>query len=150
MKTTFRFPRRKSPIRNPDWKDMSFLDLDDDPFNCVQNELDHMQTCYQKMELVLKGATKLLSDCKTGNIYKEIWKLKEEDNSELKTHNTHLKLRIGNLQATVKAQDEQIRQLKAEMEAMEQIHELISHTGDVVTKAHLFDNEVKIKDHLSI
>ena len=52
---------------------------------------------YQKMELVLKGATKLLGDCKTGNIFKEIRKLKEEDNSELKTHNTHVKLRIGNL-----------------------------------------------------
>ena len=72
MKTTFRSPRRKSPIWNPDWKDMSSLDLDDNPFNRVQNELDQIQTRYQKMELVLKGATKLLGDCKTGNICKEI------------------------------------------------------------------------------
>ena len=33
---------------------------------------------------------------------------------------------------------------------MEQIREFIGHTGDVVTKAHLFDNEVKTKDHLSV
>ena len=46
MKTTFRSPRRKSPVRNPDWKDMSSLDLDDDPFNRVQNELDQVQSCY--------------------------------------------------------------------------------------------------------
>ena len=81
---------------------MSSLDLDDDPFNRVQNELDQVQTRYQKMELVLKRATKLLGDCKTGNICKEIRKLKE-DNSKLTTHNTHLKLRISNLQATAKA-----------------------------------------------
>ena len=101
------------------------------------------------MELVLKRATKLLGDCKTMNITKEIWKLKEEDNSELKTHNTHLKLRIGDLQAIVKAQDEEIRRLKAKMEGIKQIREFIGHTGDVVTKAHLFDNELKTKDHLS-
>ena len=39
-KTTFQSPKGKSPIRNPDWKDLSPLDLDDDPFSCVQNELD--------------------------------------------------------------------------------------------------------------
>ena len=102
------------------------------------------------MELVLKGATKLLGDCKTGNICKEIRKLKEVDNSELKNHNTHLKLRIGDLQATVKVQDEQIQQLKGKMEAIEQIWDFIGHTGDVVTKANLFDNEMKTKDHLLV
>ena len=102
------------------------------------------------MESVLKGATKILGDCKTRNICKEIRKLKEEDNSELKTHNTHLKLQIGDLQLKVKAQDEEIRQLKARTEAMEQIREFIGHMGDVVTKAHLFNNEVKTEDHLSV
>ena len=99
------------------------------------------------MEMVFKGATKLLGNCKTRNITKEIWKLKEEDNSELKTHNTHLKLRIGDLQ--LKVQDEEIQQLKAKAEGIEQIREFIGHTGDVVTKAHLFDNEVKTENHLS-
>ena len=92
MTTTFRSLKRKSPIWNPNWKDMSSLDLNDDPFNRVQNKLDQVQTCYQKMELVLKGATMLLGNCKTRNICKDIRKLKEEDNSEFKTHNTHLKL----------------------------------------------------------
>ena len=49
----------------------------------------------------------------------------------------------------VKAQDEEIWQLKAKAEGIEQIWEFISHTGDVVTKAHLFNNEVKTEDHLS-
>ena len=128
---------------------MSSLDLDNDPFKRVENELDQVQSRYSKMELVLEEATKLLGDCKAGNITKEIRKLKEEDNSKLKTHNTHLKLWIGNLQLRVKAQDEEIRQLKAKAEGIEQIREFIGHIGDVVTKAHLFDNEVKTEDHLS-
>ena len=74
---------------------MSSLDLDDDPFRHVQNKLDQVQSRYSKMELVIKGATKLLGNCKAGNITKEIRKLKEEDNSELKIYN--LKLTIGEL-----------------------------------------------------
>ena len=149
-KATFRSPKGKSPVRNTDGKDLSALDFYDDPFSRVQSELDHVQTRYQKMELVLKGATKLLGDCKAGNISKEIWKLKEEDNSELKTHITHLKLRIVGRQETVKAQDEKIEELKVKAEAIEQIREYIGHPGDVVNKAHLFDNEVKKEDHLSV
>ena len=42
MKTTFRSPKGKSLVRNPDWKDMSSLDLDNDSFKCVQNELDQV------------------------------------------------------------------------------------------------------------
>ena len=60
------------------------------------------------MELVIKGATKFLSDCKAGNISKEISKLKEEDSSKVKAHNAQLKIRVNDLQVTVKAQDEEI------------------------------------------
>ena len=32
LKYTYHSPKGKLPIRNPDWKDMSTLDLEDDPF----------------------------------------------------------------------------------------------------------------------
>ena len=35
MKFTFRSPKRKSPIRTLDWKDMSALDLNDEPFQQI-------------------------------------------------------------------------------------------------------------------
>ena len=38
------------------------------------------------MEAITKEASKLLGNCKAGNIIKELKKLKKEDNSELKTH----------------------------------------------------------------
>ena len=66
MKTTFQSLKGKSPVQNLDWKDMSSLDLDDDPFRRVQNKLDQVQSCYSKMKLMIKGATKLLGDCKPG------------------------------------------------------------------------------------
>ena len=32
MKFTYKSPKGKSPVRNSDWKDMSILDLEEDPF----------------------------------------------------------------------------------------------------------------------
>ena len=49
----------------------------------------------------------------------------------------------------MKVQDEEIWRLQAMTEGIEKIREFIGHIGEVVTKAHLFDNEVKTKDHLS-
>ena len=49
----------------------------------------------------------------------------------------------------MKAQVKEIQRLRAITEGIEKIREFIGHTGDVVTKAHLFDNEVKMEDHLS-
>ena len=109
-----------------------------------------MQNCYSKMELVIKGTTKLLGNYKAGNISKEIRKLKEEDSSKLKAYNAQLKIWVNDLQVTMKAQDEETRQLWAMTEDIERIWEFIGHRGDVVIKAHLFDNEVKIEDHLSV
>ena len=40
LKTTYKSPKGKELVRNPDWKDMSCLDLGDDPFQRVQDELD--------------------------------------------------------------------------------------------------------------
>ena len=76
--------------------------------------------------------------------------MKEEDSSKLKANNAQLKLRINDMEVMVKAQDEEIRQLWAKTEGIEKIREFIGHTSDVLTKAHLFDNEVKTEDHLSI
>ena len=63
------------------------------------------------MEAVTREASKLLGDCKAGNIIKELKKLKKEDNSELKIHNTQLKVHVNDLQGTMKAQDEEIQKL---------------------------------------
>ena len=35
------------------------------------------------------------------------------------------------------------------VEGLKKIRVFVGHTSDIVTKAHLFDNEVKMEDHLS-
>ena len=40
LKTTYKSPKGKEPVRNSDWKDMSYLDLSDDFFQQVQDDLD--------------------------------------------------------------------------------------------------------------
>ena len=60
-----------------------------------------------------------------------------------------MKIRVNDLQVMVKAQDEEIRRLRAMTEGIERIQKFIGHTSDVVTKAHLFDNEVKTEDQVS-
>ena len=94
LKTTYKSPKGKELVWNPDWKDMSCLDLSNDPFQQVQDELDQVQSCYSKMELVIKGASKLLGDCKAGNICKELKKLKENDTASLEATNAILSFQV--------------------------------------------------------
>ena len=49
----------------------------------------------------------------------------------------------------MKAHNEEFCRLRAMTEGLEKIREFIGHTSDVITKAHLFDNEVKTEEHLS-
>ena len=93
-KSTYRSPDEKSPVRNLDWRTISMgsFDFEEDPFRRVKEELEVLQGQYSKMEVGTREASKLLGDYKAGNIYKELKKLKQEDNSELKTYNTQLKL----------------------------------------------------------
>ena len=46
------------------------------------------------MELVIKEASKLLGDCKAGNIYKELKKLKEKDTASLEAANATLSSQV--------------------------------------------------------
>ena len=90
MKFTFRSPKGKLPIRTPEWRDISALDLDDKSFKRIQEELDRVSNRSSKMEVVIKGASKLLDDCKARNIVKELKKLKEKDTESLEAANKKL------------------------------------------------------------
>ena len=91
---------------------MGSFDFEEDPFRRLKEELELLKGQYLRMDAVTREASKLLGDCKASNFIKELKKLKKEDNSRLKTHITHLKVRVTVLQGTVKAQDEEIRKLR--------------------------------------
>jgi hypothetical protein len=103
LKTSFRGPKGKGPMRSPELKDMSFLGLEDDPFRRIQLELDQVEIRYTKLETVVKGATRLLGDCKAENVGKEIRKLKADDGAALKSQLEKLKLQVSEQQKTIGA-----------------------------------------------
>ena len=98
-KSSYRSPEGKMPVRHPNWRTitMGSFDFEEDPFRRVKEELELLEELFSKIEAVTREASKLLGDCKAGNICKELKKLKQEDNLELKAHNTQLKVRVNDL-----------------------------------------------------
>ena len=129
---------------------MGSFDFEDDPFRWMREEIDVLQGQYSKLESVTKEASKLLGDCKAGNICKELKKLKQEDKSLMQAHNTKLRLQVADLQMELKAKDEEIHQLRAQMKSLENIREVVGTPGDVLNKAHLFNNDIKTEGHASV
>ena len=128
---------------------MSSLDLEEDPFWWVREELDRIQSQYSKLELVTKGASKLLSDCKVGNILKELKKLKQKDIASLEAANTTLSFQVAELKMALVLKEDEIWELKGEKaERLKRIWEAIGHLGDVMNKARLFDDNVKAEGQL--
>ena len=144
-KSSYCSPEGKLPVRHLDWRTitMSSFNFEEDPFRRVKEEMELLEGQYSKMEAVRREASKLLGNCKAGYIIKELKNLKQEDNSELKAHNTQLKVRINDLHATVKAQDEEIRKLRVQVKSLKKIWEVIGTPRDVLNKAWLFDDDVK-------
>ena len=149
MKTSFRAPKGKEPMRSPDLKDLSFLNLDDEPFARLQVELDQVQCRYVKLETVVKGAARLLGDCKAENIGKEIRRLKAEDSANWKAQVEKLQIRIGEQQAMMKEQEDQIAKLKADWSGFQRIRLITEINGDVAAKAHLFEEAMKMDGPMS-
>ena len=146
LKFTFRLSKEKSPIQTPEWKDMSALDLDDALFMRIQEELDRVSNWYSKMEVVIKGASKLLGDYKAGNIVKELKKLKEKDTESLEAANRKLQQEVSELKIALELKEDEVKNFKAlRVEALKEIREIMGHLGDICNKAKLF-NEYINKD----
>ena len=101
------------------------------------------------MEVVIKEASKLLSNCKAGNIVKELKKLKEKDTASLEAANKTLQSEVEQLKMVLALKEDEVREFKAhKMEALTEIREMVINSSDVLNKANFFDNyinkEVKI------
>ena len=95
------------------------------------------------MEVVIKGASKLLNDCKAGNIVKELKKLKEKDTASLEAANKTLQLEVDQLKMALALKENEVKDLKAQKtEALKEIREIVGHSGDTLNKAKLFDTYI--------
>ena len=90
-----------------------------------------MQSQYSKMKVVIKGASKLLGDCKVGNIVKELKKLKEKDTASLEAANKTLHLEVDQLKVALALKEDEVKDLKAQKrKAVKEIREIVGHPGD--------------------
>ena len=129
---------------------MSSFDFKDDPFWWIREEMDQLHGQYSKLESITRGASKLLGDCKSRNIIKEFKKLKQQDTTALEATKATLSSRVAELKVELVLKDEEIYQLKEQQTgSLERIQEVIGNPGNVLNKAHLFDNQVKAEDQLA-
>ena len=64
------------------------------------------------MEIVIKRASKLLGDCKAGNICKELLKLKERDTTSLEATNAALSTYVQELKIALALKKDEVYVLK--------------------------------------
>ena len=88
---------------------MTSFDFEDHPFPRIQEKIDQLQRQYSKLECVTRGASKLLGDCRPGNICKELKKLKQQDTKHLEEYNTILRSQVVDLKVKLAMKDEEIR-----------------------------------------
>jgi hypothetical protein len=92
------------------------------------------------LETVVKGASKLLGDCKASNICKELKKLKAADTAPLEAANQTLRTEVIELnQKLGKARDDIERIKMVKTDAVTAILELAKTPGDALNRAVLFN-----------
>ena len=104
----------RKPVQFCDWKVIAMMsfDFEDDLFRRIWEEIDQLQGQYSKLEFVTKGASKLLGNCRPGNIVKELKKLKQNDMVMLEATNATLLSQVSDLKVKLAKNDEEIPQLK--------------------------------------
>ena len=66
-----------------------------DPFRRVFNDLEQLYFQYANLNTITNKASKLLGDCKVGNIIKELKKFKEVDTMSLENRVADLKVELA-------------------------------------------------------
>ena len=97
---------------------------------------------YHNLDTITTRASKLLGDCKIGNIEKEIKKLKAVDTKPLEN-------KISDLRVELAVQKDKVEGLRKQLKSFEILKKAIGEPGDVVNKARLFDEDVKLDGEVS-
>ena len=104
--------------------------------------MEQLHFQYANLDTITTRASKLLGDCKEGNIVKELKKLKEVDTKSLEN-------KVANLKVELASRKNEVEDLKKQVRYLEQIKEAVGAPGDVFNKACLFDEDIKTKGEVS-
>ena len=103
LKRTYKSSKGSPKIRNPDWRSM--MTYEGDPFRRVFDDLEELRFQYNNLDTITTRASKLLGDCKVGNIEKELKKLKAVDTKLLEN-------KIADLTVELAMRNDEIEDLK--------------------------------------
>ena len=134
LKHTYKSPEGSPKFRNPDWRSMTTFE--GNPFWRIFDDLEQLHYQYNNLDTITTRASKLLDNCKVGNIVKELKKLKEEDTKSLKD-------KVADLIVKLAIRKDEIEELKKRVGILERIKEVVGTLRDILNKARLFDEDVK-------
>ena len=100
------------------------------------------------MEHITRGVNKALGNCGPGNILRELPKRTDRKQVEtLKTEKTHLAAQVAAMTRELAQKSEEIRKYQAKQAVvLSQVRKLVGHPGEVVNKAHLYDQLMESAD----
>ena len=108
LKHTYRLPEGSPKVQNVDWR--SVTTSESDLFRRIFDELEQVRLQYHNLDTITTIASKLLGDCKVGNIERVLKKLKAVDTKPLKD-------KIADLTVTVALRNDEIEDLKKQVKS---------------------------------
>ena len=142
------------PSREVPWKDidLSTFEFPEAPFKRVRDELTELQNQYFRMEHITRGVNRALGNCGPGNILQEVAKRTNRKQVEaLETEKAQLAAQVAAMTRELAQKSEEIRKFQAEQAVvLSRVRELVGHPGEIVNKAHLYDQLMESADPSSI
>jgi len=141
-------PTREQPWRNVNpatWEPPEF------PFERVKADVTTLQNEYWRLEHIVRGASKALGNCSAGNILRELAKRTDRSKVEtLENEKAQLTAQVEAMTKELTQKSEEIRRYKAEQTVvLSKVRELVGQPGEVVNKAHLYDQLLESADPAS-
>ena len=113
-----------------------------DPFWRLFDDLEQVRFQFHNLDTITIKASKLLGDCKVGNIEREIKKLQAVETKSLEN-------RIADLRVELAVQSNEIEDLWKQVKSFELLKKAIGEPGNVINKARLFNEDVKLDAEVS-
>ena len=103
------------------------------------------------MEHITRGVNWALDNCRPGNILRELAKRTDRKKVEaLETEKTQLAAQVAAMTQELTQNNEDIRRYHVEHAVvLTRVRELVGHPGEVVNKAHLYDQLMESADPVS-
>ena len=130
---------------------MSVWEFPEIPFKRVREELTELQNQCFRMEHIARGVNRALDNCGPGNILRELAKpMDRKKFKALETEKAQLAAEVAAMTQELTQKSEEYRKYHAEHAVvLSRVRELVGHPGEIVNKAHMYDQLMESADPAS-